>query len=538
MPQKPCRERGINVYKSAPGQMKLTFKDIPFEFIPDPNNRWVRLASLIPWEELEVLSGYRNHFGSTGNPALPFRVALGALLVQARLNLTDEETVEQIKENPYIQYFLGFEGYNSGKKPFDPSMMVHFRKRLGAETLKILDLKIYEKRKELEKAAEAERAAGREETDRLCGNGDPCEPDPAAEGAHKAVCTLPSEGTLILDATCAPADITYPTDLKLLIAARESAEKLVDELWKGLGKSGEAKPRTCRRVASRHAVVVRKQRNLGGKKLRHALKKQLSFLKRDLKVIDGLLASLPSDASNEALPPLNDRQMKRLETLRRVCDQQKHMLDAGTRRVDHRIVSLSMPHVRPIVRGKAGARVEFGAKLLVAVENGHSFVVASSWDNFNESALFTEACEGYLKRNGVWPDVVCADMIFRTRSNLAWCKERGIRLSGPSLGRPPKDREKAAESKRIERLDASRRNEVEGKFGEAKRKYGLDLIRAKLAETSESFIVLRFMIMNLWRMLRLSFSFFLRAQERFLTVISRIFSARRMSQCFGLGNSL
>ena len=159
MPQKPCRERGINVYKSAPGQMKLTFKDIPFEFIPDPNNRWVRLASLIPWEELEVLSGYRNHFGSTGNPALPFRVALGALLVQARLNLTDEETVEQIKENPYIQYFLGFEGYNSGKKPFDPSMMVHFRKRLGADTVKILDLKIYEKRKELEKDAEAAEAA-------------------------------------------------------------------------------------------------------------------------------------------------------------------------------------------------------------------------------------------------------------------------------------------------------------------------------------------------------------------------------------------
>ncbi|MGI6253642.1 MAG: transposase, partial [Aminivibrio sp.] len=93
--------------------MKLVFKDMPFEFIPDPNNRWVRLANLIPWEELEVISGYKNHFGTTGNPALPFRVALGALLVQARLDLTDEETVEQIKENPYIQYFLGFEGYRS-----------------------------------------------------------------------------------------------------------------------------------------------------------------------------------------------------------------------------------------------------------------------------------------------------------------------------------------------------------------------------------------------------------------------------------------
>lgn len=66
-----------------------------FEFTPDPNNRWVRLADLVPWAELELLSGYRNHFGSTGNPALPFRVAFGALLVQAGLRLTDEETVEQ-----------------------------------------------------------------------------------------------------------------------------------------------------------------------------------------------------------------------------------------------------------------------------------------------------------------------------------------------------------------------------------------------------------------------------------------------------------
>ena len=85
MPQKPCGERGVNVYKSAPGQMKLTFKDISFEFILDPNNRRVHLASLIPREELEVLSGYRNHFGSTGNPSLPFRVAPGALLVQAKI---------------------------------------------------------------------------------------------------------------------------------------------------------------------------------------------------------------------------------------------------------------------------------------------------------------------------------------------------------------------------------------------------------------------------------------------------------------------
>ena len=149
----------MDVYKSPVGQPKLKFENIPFEFTPDPNNRWVRLADLVPWEELELLSGYRNHFGSTGNPALPFRVAFGALLVQAGLRLTDEETVEQIRENPYIRYFPGFEGYRSEKKPFDPSMMVYFRKRLDAETLKALDLRIFGRRREAEERAKKEEEA-------------------------------------------------------------------------------------------------------------------------------------------------------------------------------------------------------------------------------------------------------------------------------------------------------------------------------------------------------------------------------------------
>jgi hypothetical protein len=196
------------------------------------------------------------------------------------------------------------------------------------------------------------------------------------------------------------------------------------------------------------------------------------------------------------------------------------MLDTRTHRTAARIVNFAQPHVRPIVRGKAGAKVEFGAKILVAIENGHTFVVHSSWENFNESTLFVEACEQYRKRNGCMPEVVCADMIFRTRANLSWCKERGIRLSGPSLGRPPLDEGKLEERKRLEREDAAKRNEVEGKFGEGKRKYGLNRIRGKLPETSDSIIILQFIIMNLWRMLRGILSFFLESVEKVVLVIS------------------
>ncbi|GAB1398965.1 hypothetical protein MASR1M66_04170 [Aminivibrio sp.] len=536
------------MYKSPVGQPKLKFDPLPFEFTPDANNRWVRLASLIPWEELELLSDYRSHFGSTGNPALPFRVAFGALLVQTRLNLTDEETVEQIRENPYIQHFLGFEGYASVKKPFDPSMMVHFRKRLDAKTLKAIDLRIFERRRELEEAGKREISEVTEEDpspDEMSGgSASPADgTPPASPPASPASSVLPSagkkgpsekhlseetgeeelNGTLILDATCAPADITYPTDLKLLMATREGLEKLIDDIWKRVGKPGEMKPRTYRKNASRHGTGASKQRKLGGKKLRKTLKRQLSFVARNLRIIGTLLSST---TLGETL--LSERQRKALTTAEEVHRQQKHMLDTKTHRADGRIVSFSQPHIRPIVRGKAGARVEFGAKLLVAIEEGHAFIVHSSWENFNESTLFVEACEQYYERNGCWPRIICADMIFRTCANHAWCNEKGIRLSGPRLGRPPKDEKKLAEIRRYEREDSGKRNEVEGKFGEGKRKYGLDLIRGKLPETSESMMALQFIIMNLWRMLRDSLSFFLESVEKVILGISWLFFIHKL----------
>ena len=78
------------------------------------------------WEELEET--YAPQFSpTTGAPAKPIRLAFGALFIKQRLGLSDEETVELIRENPYTQFFLGFSEYSS-KAPFDPSMMVHFRK--------------------------------------------------------------------------------------------------------------------------------------------------------------------------------------------------------------------------------------------------------------------------------------------------------------------------------------------------------------------------------------------------------------------------
>lgn len=93
------------------------------------------MAQIIPWWEFE--ERYSKYFKTSnrGGKALPVRVALGTLIIQAKMNLTDREVVEQIVENPYCQYFIGFERFNDSEELFDPSMLVHFRKRLNKEIL-------------------------------------------------------------------------------------------------------------------------------------------------------------------------------------------------------------------------------------------------------------------------------------------------------------------------------------------------------------------------------------------------------------------
>ena len=108
-----------------------------------------------------------------------------------------------------------------------------------------------------------------------------------------------------------------------------------------------------------------------------------------------------------------------------------------------------------------------------------------------------------MERFEFYPEAILADKIYRTRENLRYCKEHGIRLSGPKLGRPLKHLD--PEERKLERQDMGERNAVEGKFGEAKQNYGLGLIRARLRQTSEIVIALQLLVMNLEKRLRLLF---------------------------------
>ncbi len=315
-----------------------------------------------------------------------------------------------------------------------------------------------------------------------------------------------------MDATFAPADISFPTDLKLLNTSREKSEQIIDVLHQRRGK-GHKKPRTYRNKARKFYLGVAKCKRVDRKRLRKAKRRQLGFLRRNLSSIEKL-----SKVVN--LTVLGRRQYRDLLVISELYRQQQLMYDRRSQRVDDRIVSISQPHVRPIKRGKAGSNTEFGAKLSVSMVDGYAFVDRASWDNFNECLDLQDQVEAYNQRFGVYPESVHADRIYRTRDNRRYCKKHGIRLSGPRLGSPPKvTPENAAQLKaeaNLARQDERDRIPIEGKFGQGKRKYGIGRVVTKLASTSETAIALCFLVMNLERWLSAIFlRLFFKERESF-----------------------
>jgi len=165
------------------------------------------------------------------------------------------------------------------------------------------------------------------------------------------------------------------------------------------------------------------------------------------------------------------------------------------------IISISQPHVRPIVRGKAGRAVEFGSKISVSMMGKLAFVDHLSWDAFNESTDLKTHVLRYKERFGVYPESVHADGVYGTRENRKWLENKGIHFAGRPLGRPRKQTpENAKELKQIRkqrRLDERVRIPIEGKFGQGKNGCRLNQIRARLASTDQAWVRTIFLVMNL-----------------------------------------
>lgn len=448
----------------------------------NPENRWVKLARLIPWSRVE--EEYQKNFKSTrGQDPLPSRLALGILIVKEKLSLSDRDTVEVLKENPYIQYFVGYSEYKYDVH-LDPSMLTHFRKRFPADVIAQTNEWI------VNSMLDPSDDDGPDDGTGAGGSGEKEAPEPI-EAEH--------EGCLILDATCAPQDIQYPTDVRLLSEARQKLEAMQDVLQTG---RTEEKPRNYREKAQREYNRFCRNRKPGKKLIRRVLRQQLQYVARDLR----LVAAMQEDSRSK----LSDKEVAMLATITKLYEQQKQMYTEHRHQCKDRIVSLTQPHVRPIVRGKVKAGTEFGAKLTASVVEGYGQVERLSWDAYNESEDLIPIVEAYKAKHGHYPERILADQIFRTRQNRSYCQERGIHLNGRPLGRPAKDPALVAEQKRLERAESGERNAIEGKFGEGKRRYRLGRITARLKETSETSIHLIFLVMNLEKILRDLFALFWR----------------------------
>ena len=413
----------------------------------DTSNEWIELAERIPWDICEAM--YAGMFPSkTGHPALSVRVALGSLIIKQRKKLSDRELVKEIQESPYLQYFIGFPKFQK-EAPFTASVLVYFRKRIDVNFLAKVNDMI------LENSAPTKEHNKDNENDRA-----------------KKVSEAPDEygniGTEILDATVSPSNIRYPQDFSLTNEAREKLEAMIDRLhktyhpWK--------KPRTYRRTARQEYLELSKSKKKTVKKIRSYLRRDLERIRRDMGYIEEY---------REAGYELTVSELAVYETIKELYRQQKYMFDHKTHTVENRIVSLSQPYIRPIVRGKAKSPVEFGAKYDISIdENGHARLEKITFDPYDESTIFIDAIERYHTRIGHYPRRVLADKIYRTRENLRFCKDKHIEISGPKPGRPAEGKGRASKD---EKQDEKDRIEAERFFSLDKRRNGAGLIMRRRA---------------------------------------------------------
>ena len=421
----------------------------------NPENEWIKTAHRLPWDAWEPL--YAALFqGTNGNVAKPFRMVLGALIIQLRMGLTDRDLVNQTQENPYYQYFIGLEGFQN-HSPFGSTLLVEWRKRMNVALItKVNDIL--------------------------------CDAIPANStqsfGAQNNRTLI---ATQICDATVAPQNIRYPQDTSLLDEARRKLETMIDRICQ---TNDLEKPRTYRKVAHKNYLSFAKSKRPSEDYVRDTVKKQLQFVQRDLKYIDAFLQQGYA---------LDKRDLDNLVTIRKLYEQQKYMFDNHTHIVENRIVSISQPYVRPVVRGKAHNPTEFGAKLHLSIdERGFARIEHLAFESFNEGPMLISALEAYKYRNGRYPDRVLVDQLYRTRKNIEFCREHNIQLSGPKLGRKPADKEMRKKNAKAESRDMTDRIQIERFFSTAKRRNGMGLIDKKREDTSLSTIAMAVLVTNIF----------------------------------------
>ena len=284
------------------------------------------------------------------------------------------------------------------------------------------------------------------------------------------------------DATVFESYIEYPTDAKLL--------------WK-----------SCTHVFDM-IKAARKKAKLRDTRIKHDKRKTqwLSFAKRKkkskrqnkkickllLKYLQGLLKQLGTLTEKHTIA-LSALQYNRLDTIRKVKEQQWKLYFGNEAKVPQRIVSLHKPYVRPIVRGKETKPVEFGAKVNMLLVDGISFIEHFSYENFNEGIRLQSAIHLQRRYFGACHQIG-ADAIYATNENRSYCTTNTIATSFIAKGREGKDKAQKSQMRSI--LGKVRSTVMEGSFGNEKNHYQMNKIKARIENNEKAWIFFSLLTCN------------------------------------------
>jgi len=490
-------------------QNQLSLFRTPFDQHLDPNNRWVKLSNSLPWDQLVkiYIKKFRFDFGA---PGIDARMVIGSLIIKHKLTLSDRETIEMIRENMYMQYFVGLSSFTTDPI-FHHSEFVHIRKRLNEVDFNSMTEELMQAAGIIEKQPESiedtDRNADTPTKSTYLAPGENPGDEKEIIGEQKATDDIgikANKGDMLLDATVADQKIKYPNDVELLNAGRQETDRLIDLLCE---KLDHKRPRTYRNTARKRFLRFAKRKTKPRNIIRKARRQQLNYLKRNLKHLDLLITKYQSSKQTLRLP-FEHRDLRILWATRLCYDQQLQMHNENSQRINDRIVSIYQPYVRPIVRGKAKAKVEFGAKLDISLQDGYAFIETLNWDAFNECNDLQSSAQNYKKRYGYYPANIIADAIYHTRENKKWCTDNQIKLIGKALSKTALSKMTAKERK-VHKQKHNSRNQVEGKFGQGKNGYELNEIKAKYSNTSKSWIAAIIFVMNILNFAGRSFLSFL-----------------------------
>ena len=301
------------------------------------------------------------------------------------------------------------------------------------------------------------------------------------------------KGILKIDATCADAEVRFPVDVDIIHDGCKVVDRYLMRLCKSL-----AVPlvRSSYKTARRFYLELVKRKKKGGKFVKETISHLLHYLQVDLRKITEIFVG--HRGCKELLKPY---ELRILNATFDMFAQQTYMHENNVHVCSNRIISIFQPHLRPIKRGKARAKTEFGAKIGAAIYEGYTFIDHHSWNAYNENTDLKLQVEKFKDRFGYLPATIHADKIYLNKVNREYLKDEEIKSFCKPLGRPSKESKTPEFIAKMTKA-VGERNEIECSFGTGKRIYRANNIRAKLPDTSECWVGMCYFVKNVMKFLR------------------------------------